>query len=90
MFTWDEAKRKVNLAKHGIDFRDAERIFDGPLVTAEDARENYGERRYVALGLLEGVVVSVAYTERHDEVRVISIRKALKHEARFYTSQIIK
>jgi uncharacterized DUF497 family protein len=90
MFTWDEAKRKINLAKHGIDFRDAERIFDGPLVTVEDSRESYGEPRYVALGLLEGVVVSIAYTERHDEVRIISIRKALKHESHFFSSQISK
>ena len=90
MFTWDESKRKVNLAKHGIDFRDAQAIFEGPLVTAEDAREDYGETRYVALGLLEGIVVSMACTERGDSVRIISIRKALKHEARFFLSQIGK
>ena len=90
MFTWDESKRKLNLAKHGIDFRDAQAIFEGPLVTAEDAREDYGETRYVALGLLEGIVVSMAYTERGDSVRIISIRKALKHEARFFLSQIGK
>ena len=65
-------------------------IFDGPLVTVSDTREAYGEPRYVALGLLEGVVVSVAYTERGDRVRLISIRKALKHEARFFFSQIAK
>ena len=90
MFTWDEKKRKLNLAKHGIDFHDASEIFGGPLVTVEDTREDYGEPRYVALGLLRGVVVSVAYVERHDNVRIISIRKALKHEARFFLSQIRK
>jgi uncharacterized DUF497 family protein len=90
VFTWDESKRKLNLAKHGIDFRDAQAIFEGPLVTAEDAREDYGETRYVALGLLEGIVVSIAYTERGDSVRIISIRKALKHEARFFLSQVGK
>ena len=90
MFTWDEKKRKLNLAKHGVDFRDASEIFDGPLVTVEDTHEDYGEPRYVALGLHHGVVVSVACTERRDEVRIISIRKALKHEARFYLSQIGK
>jgi uncharacterized DUF497 family protein len=87
---WDESKRKLNLAKHGIDFRDAQSIFEGPLVTAEDSREDYGETRYVALGLLEGIVVSIAYTERGESVRIISIRKALKHEARFFLSQIGK
>ena len=45
VFTWDESKRRINLAKVGIDFLDAGRIFDGPLVTVEDSRENYGEPR---------------------------------------------
>jgi uncharacterized DUF497 family protein len=90
VFTWDETKRRANLAKHGIDFRDAARIFDGPLVTVEDTRERYDEPRYVALGLLEGVVVSVVYADRRDGARIISIRKALKHETRFFFSQISK
>ena len=90
MITWDEAKRKLNLRKHGIDFRDAGEIFDGPTVTAEDTRQAYGEQRWVALGILNGVVVSMTYTERKDDLRIISIRKALKHEARFYISQISK
>jgi len=90
VFTWDERKRKVNLAKHGIDLRDAESIFDGPLVTVEDTRENYGEPRFVSLGLLHGIPVSLVYTERGDSIHVISIRKALKHEARFFFSQIGK
>jgi uncharacterized protein len=64
VFSWNEKKRRANLAKHGIDFRDAEAIFDGPMVTSEDTRRDYGEARYLALGLLGGVVVSVAYTER--------------------------
>jgi uncharacterized protein len=90
VFTWDGRKRKLNLAKHGVDFRDAPSIFDGPLVTVEDTREDYGEPRYNALGLLHGVVVSVTYTERRDEVRLISIRKALKHETHFFLSQVGK
>jgi len=79
VFSWDETKRKSNLAKHGIDFRDAPAIFEGPLVTVEDT-----------LGLLGGVVVSLVYAERNDQVRLISIRKALKHETRFFLSQIGK
>ncbi len=90
MFTWDEKKRKLNLSKHGIDFSDAPAIFEGPLVTVEDTREDYGETRYVALGLLADIVVSLVYAERGDQVRIISIRKALKHEARFFFSQIGK
>jgi uncharacterized DUF497 family protein len=89
MFTWDEAKRRANLRKHGIDFMDAERIFRGFTLTAEDMREAYGERRFLTLGLLEDQVVSVAHTERGEDIRIISIRKATKHEARFYFSQIV-
>jgi uncharacterized DUF497 family protein len=88
VFTWDEAKRKTNLRKHGIDFVDAPKIFQGLTFTAEDDRESYGERRFLSLGLLEDQVVSVAHTESHDEFRIISIRKATKHEARYYFSQI--
>ena len=88
MFTWDEAKRRTNLRKHGIDFVDAPKIFQGLTFTTEDDREAYGERRFLTLGLLEDQVVSVAHTERRGEIRIISIRKATKHEARFYFSQI--
>ena len=84
----DEAKRRLNLRKHGIDFADAEKIFRGLTFTAEDEREAYGERRFLTLGLLDDQVVSVTHTERSDEIRIISIRKATKHEARFYFSQI--
>ena len=90
MYWWDEKKRKFNLSKHGIDFRDAAKVFDGPLVAVEDTRQDYGEARYVALGLLEGIVVSMVYTERGSVIRLISIRKALKHETRFLLSQIGK
>jgi uncharacterized protein len=88
MFSWDETKRSANLRKHGIDFRDAPKIFRGFTLTAEDDRESYGERRFLTLGLLEDQVVSVAHTERGEDIRIISIRKATKHEARFYFSQI--
>ena len=90
MITWDESKRRLNLRKHGIDFVEAEEIFDGPMVTSEDARLSYGEQRFVALGVLNGVVVSMTYTERGGNLRIISIRKALRHETRFYLSQISK
>jgi uncharacterized DUF497 family protein len=88
MFTWDEAKRRANLRKHGIDFADVPKIFEGLTFTAEDDRELYGELRFLTLGLLDDQIVSVTHTERGDEIRIISIRKATKHEARFYFSQI--
>ena len=88
MFTWNEAKRKENLAKHGIDFADAEAVFAGYRITAEATREGYGEQRFLSLGLLQAKVVSVPHTPRKNDDRIISIRKATKHETRFYYSQI--
>lgn len=88
MFVWDKAKRIENLRKHRIDFADAEKIFRGLTFTVEDDREAYGEQRFLTLGLLEDQVVSVTHTERGGEIRIIPIRKATKHEARFYFSQI--
>ena len=46
MNTWDETKRRRNLKERGIDFADLEEFFDGDLLTREDLRETYGERRY--------------------------------------------
>ena len=48
----------------------------------------YGERRFLTLGLLEDQLVSVTHTERGDDIRIISIRRATKHEACFYFSQV--
>ncbi len=90
MITWDESKRRLNLKKHGIDFLEADEIFDAPTVTAEDTRSAYDEQRLVTLGVLNGVVVSMTYTKRNGDMRIISIRKALKHETRSYLSQITK
>jgi uncharacterized DUF497 family protein len=88
MFVWNPAKRLANLRKHGIDFADAELIFRGFTLTAEDDREAYGEQRFLTLGMLEDLVVSVAHTERGKQIRIISIRKATKREARFFFSQV--
>jgi hypothetical protein len=80
MITWNEAKRKSNLRRHGLDFVGCEAMFDGPVVSWEDVREAYGEARINALGFLGGIVVHMTYTERGDDLHVISLRKAEKHE----------
>jgi uncharacterized DUF497 family protein len=59
---------------------DAPEIFDAPMLTSLDRREDYGEDRWVGIGFLKSVVVVVVYTETEDVIRVISPRKALKHE----------
>ena len=87
-FTWSERKRAVNLKDHGLDFIDAPRVFEGATCTFEDDRFDYGEQRPETLGLLAGVPVSIIHTETEDEIRVISFRKATKHEANIYYQQI--
>jgi uncharacterized DUF497 family protein len=79
-FAWSEAKRKLNLRNHGFDFVDASRVFEGPTYTYEDDRIDYSEQRFVTLGILEGLVVSIVHTETPHQIRIISFRKATKHE----------
>ena len=87
-FTWSEAKRTANLKAHGLDFVDAPRVFEGVTFTFEDDRFSYGEQRFVTLGLLAGVPVSLVHTETDHEIRVISFRKATNREAQIYFSQV--
>jgi uncharacterized protein len=83
-FEWDQAKNRSNLAKHGLDFEDAERVLNGPCVTFADDRFDYGEDRFVALGLLAGRLVVIAYTERRGTSRIISMRKGNRREQDIY------
>ena len=81
-FTWDEAKRKRNLKDHGLDFIDAEQVFGGTTFTFEDDRFRYDEQRFVSLGLLEGIPVSIIHMETKDCIHIISFRKATKRETK--------
>ncbi len=86
-FEWDEDKRQKNLEKHGLDFADVEEVFESDTVTIEDNRSYYGEERWITLGTLQGLVVLVVHTEQDETIRVISFRKASKHEQKIYFSQ---
>ena len=88
IFEWDEVKRARNLDKHGFDFLDAMLIFDGPTVERVDHRWYYGETRVVALGEVDGVIMCVVYTPRGEALRLISARKASKHERQAYHARI--
>lgn len=87
-FIWDETKRVTNLDKHGLDFELAYLVFAGDTFTFEDNRIAYSEQRFVTLGLLEGTVVVLVHTETNDEIRVISLRKAVKNEQKLYFTNI--
>jgi uncharacterized DUF497 family protein len=88
MVTYDEAKRQLNLKQHGLDFVGCEVIFSGPVVSWEDDRARYGEQRINTLGFLDGVVVHLTYTERSNDLRIISLRRAEKHEIRFFAERL--
>ena len=79
-FSWDEKKRRSNLKDHGLDFVDAPRVFEGPTFTFEDDRFAYGEQRFVTLGFLADIAVSLVHTETPSRIHVISFRKATRHE----------
>jgi len=79
-FLWDEAKRRANLRKHGLDFADAKAVFADITLTAQDLRFDYQEQRFVTVGLLRGMVVVIAHLESPELIRVISMRKATQRE----------
>jgi len=82
---WDEEKRTENLRKHGLDFADAAAVLQSLCLTTLDTREDYGEDRWCSLGMLQGRVVVLVYTEpAPDQFRVISLRKATRHERTQY------
>ncbi|MCI0525366.1 MAG: BrnT family toxin [Acidobacteria bacterium] len=86
---WDEKKNRTNIKKHGFDFADAEEVFDGPMYIAPDTREDYGEDRWIGIGDFRGRIVVIAFAESSDDtIRIISMRKALKHERKYYEETI--
>jgi uncharacterized DUF497 family protein len=87
-FTWSDAKRKLNIEQHGFDFVDAPRVFEGPTFTYEDDRFDYSQQRFVTLGILDEFVVSIVHTETSRVIRVISFRKATKHEQAIFFKSI--
>lgn len=81
-FEWDERKSEANLIKHGILFDDASDIFYGPVILYPSDRKN--EERWVAVGALENKLIAVIFTRRAGAIRIISARRARKHEERAY------
>jgi hypothetical protein len=88
-FEWDEAKRRTNLAKHGIDFLDVQEMFSSPMLIGPDIRKDYGETRKVGFGFIRGRLMAVAFTERKPHtIRIISARKANTREETYYQEAI--
>jgi len=88
-YEWDEEKNQANVAKHGLDFADAEEVLTRPCVTFVDDRFEYGEERLITLGLLAGRVVVIAHAPRgEDRTRIISMRKANRREQKIYQKRL--
>jgi uncharacterized protein len=87
-FQWDDAKAVANYAKHGVTFEAARDVFKDPFAIEQmDDRQNYGEERWIILGMAQDRLLLVAYTMRNDSVRIISARAAEPYERREYHEQ---
>ena len=82
---WDKRKGRGNVARHGIAFQDAIRIFEGPTLERVDDRFDYGETRIYAIGVVGGLEITLIYTDVSEtERRVISAWRAERHERTAY------
>lgn len=84
VFDWDEAKRRANLAKHGVDFALAREFFWDVAVIERDSRNDYGEDRLSVTAPLLGRLHVMIYVVRDGRIRIISLRRANKRERRRY------
>jgi uncharacterized DUF497 family protein len=88
-FEWDEAKNRSNTRKHGFDFSDAEEMFRSLLLVRPDVREDYGEERWIGIGMIRGRCAFVAFAARTDDtIRIISLRRADHEEREEYEKAI--
>jgi uncharacterized DUF497 family protein len=88
-FEWDPAKSEANLEERGFDFEFATLVFEGPTLEVQDRRQDYGESRIVAIGLADGLELTVIYTDRRDSRggvvrRIISARRSTRRERKAY------
>jgi uncharacterized protein len=90
-FTWRSEKNQTNARRHGITFQDAARVFEGPTVERIDDRFEYGETRVYAIGVVNGIEITVIYTDRDNEERhLISAWRSEPHERRYYWQNIFE
>lgn len=87
-FIWDRRKNEANIKKHELDFADTCKAFESPMLVGLDDREDYGEDRWIGVGLMENRVVVIVFTEpEEDTIRVISFRKATTDERNNYEQE---
>lgn len=89
-FQWDEEKRKAVLAKHHVDILNAALIFEGPTLKRADNRRDYGEERWISMGMVDDECFIVVHTDRDGEVRLITAWKGGEDERRQYQEGIAR
>ena len=87
-YEWDENKRLANLDRHKVDFTDAIEFEWNTALETIDDRSDYGEERWVTLGLIGNELHVMVYTIRGHKIRIISLRKANKRESKYYEKKI--
>jgi len=84
-FEWDDEKADENYDKHGVSFELAKLVFEDLLAVERiDDRHDYGEERFILIGMARAEVLFVVYTEREERIRLISARRATKQECDDY------
>lgn len=86
--SYDPAKRAATLEERGLDFVDTPEVFSGPIFERADDRFEYGEKRYITIGLLRGRMVVLVWTPRGAARHIISMRKANEREQARFKAQI--
>ena len=87
-FEWDQAKARINLAKHGVAFEAAARFDFDTAVIFDDMRTDYGELRQITIGFIGERLHVMAFTRRGEKTRIISLRKANAREERRYVHDL--
>ncbi|MCZ8180119.1 MAG: BrnT family toxin [Rhizobium sp.] len=82
-------KRLKALNERGLDFARANEVFEGPHLTVQDDRRDYGEVRFITIGLLDQRMVVMIWTHREPAIRVISMRKANDREYAIYSGRLL-
>jgi len=85
---FDPAKRGLTLQNRGLDMARAGEVFDGPTITIEDDRRDYGETRFITIGRLQRRMVVMVWTRRGEALRIISLRKANDREKALYEPRL--
>ena len=86
-FEWDPAKDLINRIKHGVSFETAKKAFEDPakLIIRDEKHDLPGERRFFCIGRVDGIVVTVRFTERKNTIRIFGAAEWRKGRKRYET-----